>query len=103
MKNIYLILAVLGFIIPNIFAVQETIASGNILLWTNPMATFQGMFANRIATTFVVDLMIVVLVFFVWSLQESKKYQIKNLWVIWALTMFFGLSGAMPLFKSRKN
>ena len=98
MKNVYLILAIIGFIVPNIFAIQETLASGNILLWTDPLATMQGMFANRIASAFVADLLIVVMVFFVWSFYEAKKYQFKNLWVIWILTMLFGLSGTLPLF-----
>lgn len=98
MKKIYLILSVLGFIAPNIFVTKVSLATGNILLWLDPATTFSEMFANWIAAAFVVDLLVVVLVFFVWSYFEAKKYEIKNMWLIWVLTMFFGLAGTFPLF-----
>ena len=98
MKKRYFLLAILGFIVPNIFVIQESIATGNILLWLDPIATFNGMFANRIASAFMTDLLFVVLVFFLWSYHEAQKYQIKNVWLIWLLTMLFGIAGAFPLF-----
>lgn len=98
MKNLYLILTIIGFIGPNIFVAMESIETGNYLLYAHPLATIEGMFANRISTIFIIDLLIAVLVFFVWSYQEAKKYQINNLWIIWALTMLFGLSATFPLF-----
>lgn len=98
MKKIYLILSVLGFIAPNIFVTKVSLATGNILLWLAPATTFSEMFANWTAAAFVVDLLVVVLVFFVWSYFEAKKYEIKNMWLIWVLTMFFGLAGTFPLF-----
>ncbi len=98
MKNTYLLLAILGFIAPNIFVVFESIETGNILFYTNPMATIDGMFANTISTAFMVDLLFVVLVFFIWSYHEAKKYHIKRVWLIWVLTLLFGIAGAFPLF-----
>ena len=98
MKKVYLLLAILGFIAPNIFVVRESIETGNILFYTNPMATMHGMFANTISTAFMVDLLFVVLVFFVWSYHEAKKYKIKRVWLIWILTLIFGIAGAFPLF-----
>ncbi|HYV90516.1 MAG TPA: DUF2834 domain-containing protein [Chitinophagales bacterium] len=98
MKNIYLALSVAGFIAPNIFVLSESIDTGNILLWLNPAATIYGMFSNRIATAFIVDLLFGVLVFFVWSYNEARRTGIKNVWLIWALTMLFGLGGTFPLF-----
>ena len=98
MKKLYLILAIIGFIAPNIFVIQESLATGNILLWLDPAATMSGMFANRIATAFMVDLLIVVIVFFIWSWYEAKKYKIKKVWIIWILTMLFGIAGTFPLF-----
>jgi hypothetical protein len=98
MKKIYLILAIIGFIAPNILVVIESVETGNILLWIDPKATVNGMFANRIASAFVIDLLFAVLVFFIWTYYEGKKYQMKNIWVIWVLTMLFGMAGSLPLF-----
>ena len=91
-------MAILGFIAPNIFVLMETAETGNFLLWTHPGATLSGMFANRISTAFAVDLLVVVFVFFVWSFIEAKKYQIRQVWFIWLLTLLFGMAGAFPLF-----
>ena len=98
MKKLYILLTIIGFIAPNIFVLMETMETGNILLWANPWATLDGMFANRISTAFVVDLLMVVLVFFIWSFIEARKYQIRQVWIIWLLTLVFGMAGAFPLF-----
>ncbi|MBT8299517.1 MAG: DUF2834 domain-containing protein [Maribacter sp.] len=98
MRKGYLFLAVIGFIAPNIFVFLETIETGNILFYTNPMATINGMFANTISTAFMVDLLFVVLVFFIWSYHEAKKHGIKRVWLIWILALLFGIAGAFPLF-----
>src|SRR5688572_13397541 len=98
MKKIYLFLTVLGFIAPNIWVAIESYETGNILLWLDPAATMNGMFNNRIATAFVVDLLFVVVVFFVWTYYEARKLQIKNVGLIWLLTMLFGMAGSFPLF-----
>ncbi|MEP1097168.1 MAG: DUF2834 domain-containing protein [Cyclobacteriaceae bacterium] len=98
MKNFYLVLTVVGFIAPNIFVAIESFETGNILLWLNPTATMAGMFVNNISTTFIIDLLVVVFVFFFWTANEAKKLQIKRLWLIWLLTMLFGLAGTFPLF-----
>lgn len=98
MKKGYLFLAIIGFIAPNIFVLRESFETGNILLYTNPMATFEGMFANAISTAFMVDLLFVVMVFFIWSYYEAKKHGIKRIWFIWILTLLFGIAGAFPLF-----
>jgi hypothetical protein len=98
MKNLYLILALIGFIAPNIYVAMVSIETGNILLWLDPTATLNGMFGNDISTAFILDLLVVVFVFFIWSYYEAKKYTIKNVWIIWVLTMLFGLAGTFPLF-----
>ncbi|PKV52571.1 uncharacterized protein DUF2834 [Aquimarina sp. MAR_2010_214] len=98
MKRVYLIAAIIGFIVPTFFVVIESIATGNILLYTNPLATFNGMFANRISSIFAIDLLFTVLVFFIWSYKQSKKHKIKPVYVVWLLTLLFGLAGGFPLF-----
>ena len=98
MKRVYLLLTIAGFILPNIWVAKVSFETGNFLLWWDIPTTFQQMFANDIATTFGIDLLFVVVVFFIWSFQEAKKYQVPKLVLVWNLTMLFGLAGAFPLF-----
>lgn len=98
MKKAYLALAALGFVAPNIFATKVGMETGNYMLYTDPLTTINQMFANDIASTFIVDLLIACVVFFVWTFVESKRSGMKAPWVIWILTLLFGLSGTLPLF-----
>ncbi|MCY7410707.1 MAG: DUF2834 domain-containing protein [Chitinophagales bacterium] len=103
MKNIYLFLAIIGFIAPNIYVAFESFQTGNILLWLDPAATIHGMFGNNISTAFVLDLLFAVIAFFVFTFHESKKCGIKNVWVYWVLTMLFGMAGSLPLFLYKRE
>ena len=67
MKRIYLLLSIIGFLAPTFLVIMESIETGNILLYTQPIATIEGMFANRISSIFMIDLLVTVMVFFVWS------------------------------------
>ena len=98
MKKIYLFFTVVGFIAPNILVAIESFETGNFMLYTNPMATINGMFANRISTIFGIDLLMAVLVFIIWSYGESKRLAIKKVGIVWIVTFLFGLAGAFPLF-----
>lgn len=98
MRSLYALLAVVGFIVPNVLVFQESIETGNILLWLDPAATLSGMFGNRIAAAFVTDLLCIVLVALVWIVIESKRLNMKNSWVYIVLTLLFGLAGPLPLF-----
>lgn len=98
MKKLYLVLSIIGFIVPTIFVIIESIETSNYLLYTHPMATFEGMYANRISTIFSIDLLFTVMVFFIWSYNESKKHNIKSPYIVWLLTMTLGLAEGFPLF-----
>lgn len=98
MKNTYLILSIIGFILPTILVFMESIETGNILLYTNPIATIDGMFTNRISSIFMIDLMFTLLVFFIWTNTKRKEIGNKKVLVLWGLTMTFGLAGGFPLF-----
>lgn len=97
-KTLYLSLAIIGFIAPSILVFAESIETGNILLYTNLVATIEGMFANRISTIFMIDLLFAVMVFLVWSYIDGKKHSVKNLGLIWILTFLFGLAGGFPMY-----
>jgi hypothetical protein len=98
MKNNYLYLTIIGTILPNIFVLKESLSSGNYLLYADPIATFNGMFANNISGAFIVDLLFIVMLFLFWSYKESKKHNIKNLTWVWIYTFAFGIAGGLPLF-----
>lgn len=98
MKTLYLVLAIIGFAAPNYLVLLESIEHGNVLLYTDPASTFGSMFANRISSIFSIDLLIAVLIFFVWSYKESKAKKMKGIVWIWLCTMLFGLAFGFPLF-----
>ena len=97
-QTLYLVLAIIGFILPTIFVIIESLETGNYLLYMDPMATMEGMFANRIAAIFMIDLLFAVVVFFVWSYQEARRYKIGRIWHVWLLTMLLGIAGGLPYF-----
>ena len=98
MKKLYLILAIIGFAIPNYFVALESIETGNIMLYKDVVHTFEQMFANRISTIFSIDLLFAVMIFFIWSASESKKLGKSMPYWIWGCTMLLGLAGGFPLF-----
>jgi len=98
MKKTYLVLSVCGFVASSALMVKVTLETGNILLWTDPDATISGALANDTSAAFLVDLFYVVFAFFIWSWIESKRLGMKKPWVIWVLTLIFGLAGTLPLF-----
>ena len=98
MKNIYLVLAIIGFISPSILVSIESYETGNLLLYTNPIATIDGMFATRISTIFMIDLLFAVTVFFIWTYSDGKKNGVKNIGLVWLSTMLLGLAGGFPLY-----
>jgi hypothetical protein len=98
MKRIYLLLSIVGFLLPNILVAKISLETGNYLLYTDIGATLKGMFANDISTVFVIDLLYVVLLFLAWSWREAARYRMKNWWAVCLLTFLFGLAGALPFF-----
>ena len=97
-KTIFLILTIVGFIAPNYLILIESIETGNVLLYGDIVATMEGMFANRISTIFMIDLLFAVLVFFIWSYNDRGAMPKKKVYTVWLCTMLFGLAGGFPLY-----
>ena len=97
-KRLYAFLSVIGYIASNWFVVLVSIESGNLLLWTRPLETMAGMFANRIAAAFAIDLLFVALVACIWFYSEGRRLGMRRIWIYWVLTLAFGLAGTLPLF-----
>ena len=98
MVPVYLVLAAIGFLLPGVPMIQESIETGNILFWTQPDRTTAELFANRTSTAFALDLFAVVLVAFIWMWHEAKRIGIRHVWRFWLLAALFGLGGTLPLF-----
>ena len=98
MRKLYLTLAIIGFIAPNALVLLESVQTGNVLLYGNPVRTLQHMFPNRIATIFAIDLLFGVAVFFLWSYVDSRDRGIRKVVWVWLFTMLFGLASGFPLY-----
>ena len=92
-KNIYLLLAILGFVAPYYFFLQLPGEDGFDLA-----QLIQPMFANNLLRGVAMDLMISVIVFWVYLFAETNKLQMKNPWLYVLATLLVGLSFALPLF-----
>jgi hypothetical protein len=98
MKPLYGALAVLGYIAPNWLVVLVSIETGNLLLWTRPQETMAGIFVNRIAAAFAIDVLFAALVACIWFYFEGRRLGMRRVWSYWLLTLAFGLAGTLPLF-----
>jgi hypothetical protein len=95
---LYLGLAVVGYAAPAIPTIMETLESGNILFWTQPLRTFSELFVNKTSTAFALDLLASALVACVWMVVESRRVGLARPWRFVVLTLLFGLGGTLPLF-----
>ena len=89
-KNVFLILAIIGFIAPYYFFLQvRQFDLGEI---------FQLFSASKILSGIAMDLLVSVIVFWFFMFTEAKKLQMKNAWLYLLATLLVGLSFALPLF-----
>jgi hypothetical protein len=103
MKPVYAVLSVIGYIAANWFVVLVSLETGNVLLWTRPLETIAGMFANRIAAAFAIDLLLTAFVACIWFYFEGKRLGMQRSWSYWLLTLAFGLAGTLPLFLLKRE
>jgi len=92
-KNIYLILAILGFVAPYYFFLQLSGENG-----FDMAQIVQQVSASSILSGIAMDLLVSVLVFWVYMFAESNKLQMKNPWIYLLATLLVGLSFSLPLF-----
>jgi len=98
MEHVYFGLAVIGYIVPGIPMVMESVQTGNIGFWTQPGRTLAELFVNRTSTAFALDLLGTVVVALVWMTVESRRIGMRAVWRFWLLASTFGLAGTLPLF-----
>jgi len=91
MKNLYLLLAILGAVVPYMFFINFFTSEGvDLMLFVG------GLFVNGAAGGFTADLLISSLVF--WLFMFSKQGPGPKPWVFIALNLTIGLSCALPAY-----
>ena len=92
-KNIFLLLAILGFIAPYYFISRFLLENS-----FNSALLFRQMFLNAGTTAFAADLFIAVLAFWIFVFIESSRLKMRHAWLYLIATLLVGLSFAFPLF-----
>ncbi|HKV39959.1 MAG TPA: DUF2834 domain-containing protein [Blastocatellia bacterium] len=92
-KNIYLILAIAGLVLPYYYLVQFIAASG-----LNPGVFVEQLFATKISCFFAADLLIACAVFVCYLRREAARLAMGKWWLYLAAMLLAGLSFALPLF-----
>jgi hypothetical protein len=93
MKTVYLVLAIIGLIVPYYFFLQLPAEDGFDL-----PVLIQPFFANNFMKGAAMDLTISVIVFWVLVFVEARRLEMKNPWLYLLATLLVGLSFALPLF-----
>lgn len=89
----YLILSVPGVLIPWAFLIGFLgVPEPTISLF------FTSIFANHVSSAVAGDLLVSVVVFFVFLFYEGSRLNMKNLWLFIPATLLIGLSFGLPLF-----
>lgn len=92
-KLVYLILAVIGFILPYYFLISFLMAHGFAArLFLNQV------FGTPISTFFAADLLISCVVFIIFLRREAERHAMNYQWIYWISLLTVGLSFALPLF-----
>ncbi|BAT55301.1 unknown protein [Nostoc sp. NIES-3756] len=92
-KTIYLLLCILGTVLPYSQFLPFLLEHGlNIPLF------IEQLFANRISSFFALDLIVSSLVFWVFVFWEGTRLKMPNIWVYIASNLLVGVSLGLPLF-----
>ena len=93
MKALYLLFALIGFVLPYAFLVSFLSVNG-----LNVQLLVGQLFANDISTFFALDLLISAVVFWVFLYREARRRHIRYWWLFVLATLAVGVSFALPLF-----
>lgn len=92
-KNVFLVLAILGFIAPYYFFFRLSAENGfNLPLLIQPF------FANNFMKGIGIDLTISAIVFWIFVFIEANRLKMKNAWAYPLASLLVGMSFALPLF-----
>ncbi len=92
-RTFYLAMAVIGTVVPWLFFGSFFAQHGFAL----PLF-LQSLFANGPAGGFSADVLISILVFWVWSWRDARSHQVQRWWLVLPASFFVGLSLSLPLY-----
>ena len=92
-QNFYLVMAIIGALVPWLFF-GSFFGHHGLDLWL----FLQSLYANGPAAGFSTDVLISILVFWVWSWRDAAKHGIGRWWMVLPASFCVGLSLAMPLY-----
>jgi len=93
MKNVYLVLAIIGAILPYLFFFQFIQIEGfNIPLF------IESLFVNGAAAGFSVDILVSSIVFWIYMFSQMKELEAPNPYWFIFLNLTIGLSCALPAY-----
>ena len=92
-KGLYLILCVVGAVLPYSQFVPFLVENG-----PDPALIFRQLFANRISSSFALDVIVSSIVFWVFVVVEGRRTRVRSLWAPIAGNVVIGLSFGLPLF-----
>ncbi len=92
-QTVYLILCILGTILPYSQFVPFLVEHG-----LNLQLFFEQLFINRISSFSAMDLIVTSLVLWVFVFWEGSRLGMKNLWIYIAGNLLVGVSLGLPLF-----
>lgn len=98
MRNFYLATAVVGTVVPWALFLSFFRQHGlDVPLF------LQSLFVNGAAGGFSADVLISILVFWVWSWRDASKHRVTNWWLVIPSGCLVGLSLALPLYLYLRN
>lgn len=92
-KTLYLILCVAGTVLPYSQFVPFLMEHG-----LDVPRIFRELFANRISSSFALDVIVSSVAFWVFVAVEGRRARVKRLWAPIAANVVIGLSLGLPLF-----
>ena len=92
-KPLYLTLAVVGTVVPWLFFARFFLSEGLDL----PLF-LRGLFANGAAGGFSADVLLSIVVFWIWSFLDARRHGIRRWWLVLPSGCLVGLSLALPLY-----
>ena len=93
LRHLYLGLALIGLLLPYSQFLPWMVAHGlNVALF------FRDLFANGIAASFVMDVLVSAIVLLVLVITEGRRLQMRGLWLPVAGVVLVGVSFGLPLF-----
>lgn len=93
LRPFYLVMAVIGTVVPWLLFGYFFVQNG----FDVPLF-LRSLFANGAAGGFSADVLITIIIFWVWSWRDAARHGVPRWWLVLPASFFVGLSLALPLY-----